>query len=229
MTGGGETTNIAQNLKESATSILGEACFELYKWHSNESVLQINSQLDNEPEQSYAKEQLGVQKGETKLLGLPWDKREDIIGVTLPTESAEPTKRSILGTLAKIYDPLGLISPVTLVGKTLYREACDLKNSWDEHYRESYKSRGYAGSEVCLKRSKFRGALRPSRRYQSDRSSCLRRCQPERSFYSCIRRCFSRVRRQSNIDHFEVALVKEIFIDTKARVGVRAHVSKPTA
>ncbi len=90
---------------------------ELDKWHSNEPVLEINSQLDNEPEQSYAKEQLGVQKGETKLLGLPWDKREDTMGVTLPTESAEPTKRSILGTLAKIYDPLGLISAVTLAGK----------------------------------------------------------------------------------------------------------------
>ncbi len=40
---------------------------------------------------------------------------------------------------------------------------------------------------------------------------------------------FSRVQRQSSLDHFEVVLVKERFIDTKARVGVRAHVSKPTA
>jgi hypothetical protein len=140
--GGGETTNKAQNLKESATSILGEACFELHKWHSNEPALEINSQLDNEPEQSYAKEQLGVQKGETKLLGLPWDKREDTMGVTLPTESAEPTKRNILGTLAKIYDPLGrLISAVTLAGKTLYREACDLKNSWDEPLPETLQAK----------------------------------------------------------------------------------------
>ncbi len=42
------------------------------------------------------------------------------------------TKQSILGTLAKIYDPFGPISPVTLAGKTLYREVCDLTNSWDE-------------------------------------------------------------------------------------------------
>ncbi len=97
--------------------------------------------MDNELEQSYAKEQLGVQKGETKLLGLPWDKREDTITVTLPTEPAEPTKRNILGTLAKIYDPLGLSSPVTLAGKTLYREACDLKNSWDEPLPETLQAK----------------------------------------------------------------------------------------
>ncbi len=94
--GGGETTNKAQNLKRVSHTILGEACFELNKWHSNEPALEINSQLDNEPEQSYSKEQLSVQKGETKLLGIPRDKREDTIGVTFPTESAEPTKRNIL-------------------------------------------------------------------------------------------------------------------------------------
>ena len=30
-----------------------------------------------------------------------------------------------------MYDPLGLISPLTLTGKTLYCEACDLKVAWN--------------------------------------------------------------------------------------------------
>jgi hypothetical protein len=33
--------------------------------------------------------------------------------------------------LAKIYDPLGLVSPTTLIGKLLYRDVCDLKPAWD--------------------------------------------------------------------------------------------------
>jgi hypothetical protein len=129
--GGGETTSKAQNLKESAISIRGEACFELHKWHSNEPILETDNQPSSEPERSYAKEQLGVEKGETKLLGLAWDKRRDTIGVTFPdVQPAAPTKRSILEAIAKIYDPLGLVSPVTLAGKTLYREACDLSIGW---------------------------------------------------------------------------------------------------
>ena len=37
------------------------------------------------------------------------------------------TKRGILAKIAKIYDPLGLASPTTLVGKLAYRDACESK------------------------------------------------------------------------------------------------------
>ena len=41
------------------------------------------------------------------------------------------TKRGVLCKLGSIYDPLGLVSPVTLVGKCLYREVCCEKLAWD--------------------------------------------------------------------------------------------------
>ena len=41
------------------------------------------------------------------------------------------TKRELLQNLAKIYDPLGLVSPVTVKGKHIYREACKQKVPWD--------------------------------------------------------------------------------------------------
>ena len=81
--------------------------------------------------QSYAKQQLGVSEGETKLLGLAWSKDEDSIQVNIPKETAACTKRGILGKMARIYDPLGLVSPLTLTGKTLFRDACDLRIAWD--------------------------------------------------------------------------------------------------
>ena len=73
--GGGTTTAKAQNLKETATTVFQEAKFKLYKWHSNEPSLET----ENEPiekEHSYAKTQLGVKEGETKLLGLSWNKTD---------------------------------------------------------------------------------------------------------------------------------------------------------
>ena len=41
-----------------------------------------------------------------------------------PSGVAEPTKGGILGKVATIYDPLGLVAPITLTGKLLYRDAC---------------------------------------------------------------------------------------------------------
>ncbi|XP_068674447.1 uncharacterized protein [Montipora foliosa] len=53
------------------------------------------------------------------------------IAVTIPEEVAQPTKRGILGKAARIYDPLGLIAPITLQGKLLYRNACEEKSARD--------------------------------------------------------------------------------------------------
>ena len=65
------------------------------------------------------------------MLGLKWDKHQDTLAVMIPTEQAKPTKRGILGKLASIYDPLGLIAPLTLTGKQIYRDVCEAKKPWD--------------------------------------------------------------------------------------------------
>ena len=62
----------------------------------------------------------------------PWDKENDTIAASLPLEKAEPTKRGILSKVAKIYDPLGLASPISLGGKLLYRDVCDAKRNWGD-------------------------------------------------------------------------------------------------
>ena len=38
-----------------------------------------------------------------------------------PSASSAPKKREVLAKLAKVYDPLGLASPITLQGKQIYR------------------------------------------------------------------------------------------------------------
>ena len=86
---------------------------------------------DDEP--SFAKQQLGASsvRRECKLLGLKWDKGDDTLHVSLPSLLATLTKRGILANLAKIYDPLGLVSPAMLEGKQIYREGSEMKLSWD--------------------------------------------------------------------------------------------------
>ena len=60
-----------------------------------------------------------------------WNKEDDKIAVTFPTEIADPTKRGVLCKIAKIYDPIGLAAPVTLDGKIVYRNICKEKTAWD--------------------------------------------------------------------------------------------------
>ena len=80
-------------------------------WNSNVPGLEA-TQLTGEG-QTYAKEQLGVKPNEAKLLGFPWDKKEDTLAVTFSRVSDGTTKREVLRILASVYDPLGLASPVT--------------------------------------------------------------------------------------------------------------------
>ena len=37
-----------------------------------------------------------------------------------------------LSNIAKLYDPLGVVSPTSLIGKLLYREICDRQIPWDK-------------------------------------------------------------------------------------------------
>ena len=124
-----------RKLKDKATTIFQDACFKLHKWHSNVPELEELAQTSTEEEPTYAKQQLGIpQGGLSSLLGLPRNKERDTLSVPIPVEKATVTKRGILAKLAKIYDPLGLVSPVTLQGKLIYRAVCDKKSAWDANH-----------------------------------------------------------------------------------------------
>ena len=156
---GGQDVQQAKARKEVTQKIMKDATFELHKWHSNHAQLEDDTQpaqgeevaqptlrknsaqATSSEDQSYAKQQLLVKPSESKLLGVKWDKFEDTIAVQFPSASSAPTKREVLAKLAKVYDPLGLASPITLQGKQIYREACDCKVSWDAPIPENLKIR----------------------------------------------------------------------------------------
>ena len=127
---GAPTVPKAKELKSETTEIFANAKFVLHKWHSNEPELETECE-NYEP--TFAKQQLecASSQGKSKLLGFPWNKDENTLSVSFPTSPAKLTKRGILANLAKVYDPLGVVSPVMLDGKCIYREACNQKIAWD--------------------------------------------------------------------------------------------------
>ena len=64
------------------------------------------------------------------------------------SSSSHSDQRGIIQKLASIYDPLVIASSVTLYGKIIYREACDLKNGCDKELLNQVVKKYYN----CIKR-----------------------------------------------------------------------------
>ena len=135
----GDTVEETREIKENAVKILGEGEFQLHKWHSNAA--ELESDVNEDGETTYAKESLGTTPSETKLLGLSWNKLDDTLSVTFPPHENEVTKRVVLRTMARIYDPLGLAAPILLTAKVIFRDICDFKLRWDADLPEQLKRR----------------------------------------------------------------------------------------
>ena len=128
---GKPTVREAKELKEGAISIFADAKFKLHKWHSNVAELE-EAEGQAGDGSTFAKQQLGHPRAKNgSLLGLLWDKQEDQIGIAMPRDDETASKRALLSNLAKVYDPLGLVAPLTVQGKFIYRDACNAKVAWD--------------------------------------------------------------------------------------------------
>ena len=156
VTFGAEDEEAAYQLFTKTRLRLAEAHFNLRKFRSNSTSLQhqIDTQEDpqlkkpvltttSEEDQSYAKTTLGVKgeedgREEQKILGVRWNYREDRL--SLGTEElaqqlekqTTPTKREVVAAAAKIFDPLGLMSPTTVLWKMLFQATCKANLQWDE-------------------------------------------------------------------------------------------------
>ncbi|XP_021947712.1 uncharacterized protein LOC110845573 [Folsomia candida] len=70
----------------------------------------------------------------TSVLGLKWNKTEDYLMVEVPrVELPEViTRRVILSQVQKIFDPMGFLSPATLIPKLILQKTWESKLTWDE-------------------------------------------------------------------------------------------------
>ena len=70
-----------------------------------------------------------------KLFGLLWNRIDDYIQITgadIARQGFTITKRHVLSCVAKIYDPLGFISPITFHGKVFLQNLWKHDLKWDE-------------------------------------------------------------------------------------------------
>ncbi|GIX68485.1 reverse transcriptase [Caerostris darwini] len=102
--------------------------FELRGWQHNS----FESLRDNCNESQNASPILQ----DIPVLGLLWNIERDTLKIDVrndtQSESVKVTKRYILSKCHKIFDPIGITAPITLIPKILLQETWKIKANWDD-------------------------------------------------------------------------------------------------
>ena len=101
---------------------MNEAGFNLRSWSSNSSRLQYIIIQDKTNDHNVT----------VNALGLRWDTLKDTLSFTPRNLLSLVTKKEILRDSAQIFDPLGLLAPVTVKAKILVQTVWKQKHDWDE-------------------------------------------------------------------------------------------------
>ncbi len=111
---GASSVNEATELAENIYQIIQMADMETRKWTSN-----IPEVLQKIPLK------LRSSDYETKILGILWNSITNKITIPITTglkeETGHQTMRKVVSNVAKVFDPLGLLSPWVLKGKLIIR------------------------------------------------------------------------------------------------------------
>ena len=116
-----------------------------------------------------------------RALGVQWCVESDCFQFRITLSDHPLTRRGILATVCSVYDPLGLISPVVLVGKQILQLLCADQLSWDDPLPESLRSRwerwrsgfhklGSLGIKRCFKPAGFGRVVKTELHHFSDAS-----------------------------------------------------------
>lgn len=130
---GAETVNETIVLQLQVTQLLAQGGLELKKWASNCSEV-----LQNVPIEDRVKELSFDPKDNcsVKILGLYWDPVADVFSYRSEPFTSIPTKRSVLSAIAKIYDPLGTLAPITFWAKCFMQVLWKGGYDWDQPISE---------------------------------------------------------------------------------------------
>ena len=122
---GADTIEEGCKLYQEARAILLEANMALAKSTSND--LEVSDKLFKEDGVKF------LDSDSVKILGLKWLRNSDCFsfeGVPVPP-NLTTTKRVVLSFLARLYDPLGFLTPFIMVTKILLQEIWQLGLEWD--------------------------------------------------------------------------------------------------
>ena len=191
--GGADSIKKAEEIYKNSKAIMLKGGFNLRKWNSNSKELidMINSSEKSREEcttksaeftqddESYAKATIGSSTDQqddkfVKVLGVNWNNKTDelLFNFTELVKHANTlpvTKRSLLKISAKVFDPLGFLSPYVIRLKSMFQELCSEKVDWDKELNgiwlskwNSFLSELEALNKVRIPRCYFNANSKPN-------------------------------------------------------------------
>ncbi|GFW65191.1 integrase catalytic domain-containing protein [Trichonephila clavipes] len=126
---GADSLDSASKIVHELLNLMSAGGFELRKWSCTHpkvlldlpNTLKTNissHSFDDEPTQ--------------KILGLFWDLNEDSFKVRAVLSDQVSTKRQMLSIIARIFDPLGFVSPSTIILKIILQDLWKAGLDWDD-------------------------------------------------------------------------------------------------
>ncbi|XP_047995118.1 uncharacterized protein LOC125233240 isoform X1 [Leguminivora glycinivorella] len=135
---GAESIAEAQQLKSELTDLMSSAGYELRKWSSNcrELLQDLPQEYCEIPHHFDAED-----KSLIKVLGIQWNPINDTMSyqINVPLGQAI-TKRSVLSTIARLYDPCGYCAPIVYRFKLFMQSLFSDGMTWDEPLTEVQES-----------------------------------------------------------------------------------------
>ena len=126
-----ETTSTAIKLIQNCRAMCSKAGLRLHKFTSNSKEV-----IHAVPPDDRAK---GLQDLDLRCdpllierpLGIVWCVATDCFQFRIVLQDPPLTRRGVLSTVSPIYDPLGLVAPLILVGKQILQDLCRERADWD--------------------------------------------------------------------------------------------------
>ena len=125
-------SKLALTLQRQLTELFARGGFVLRKWNSNDpSVLE---KIPVELRDSCGVHTFPEDSQYSKTLGIEWNVSADQfrLSITKTPSSRTVTKRNLVSDVAKVYDALGLFSPIIVKMKIALQRLWELKLDWDD-------------------------------------------------------------------------------------------------
>lgn len=124
---GSDNLVTAKELQKQLIEILENSGMQLHKWHSNcEELVSSGEEIYN-----------FANCEETQVLGVSWSTKSDSLYFKVDFKTSQRkdcrvTKRCVLSTIARLFDPLGLLGPIVTKAKIFLQQLWSLKLDWHE-------------------------------------------------------------------------------------------------
>ncbi|XP_055711438.1 uncharacterized protein LOC129806693 [Phlebotomus papatasi] len=115
---GAATVEEGKKLRREIQEVLNRGHFSLRKWSSNSEEI-----LEEIPSDMIAitPDEIRTQSKSISALGLKWNPGNDTFSLMIDTPPLVTTKREFSSAVAKTFDPLGFVTPVTVTFKILFQ------------------------------------------------------------------------------------------------------------